>query len=123
MSAIASRHLTPASVFLPGAASNPVVVAHAKLNDPGKIKTQVPMLVVQGTKDTTVPPALTDAYLTAMACPIGDTIDYFHVTRATHGTVVDVSVPTITKWMAQRLDGVPGPSTCGSPGDVGTVSP
>jgi fermentation-respiration switch protein FrsA (DUF1100 family) len=122
-SAIASQHLTPAAVFLPGAATNPVVVAHAKLNDPGTVKTPVPMLVVQGTKDTTVPPALTDAYLAQMACPIGDTIDYLHVTGATHETVVFVSVPTITRWMTDRLQGVSAPSTCGKPGDVATLSP
>jgi pimeloyl-ACP methyl ester carboxylesterase len=122
-SAIASQHLTPAAIFVPGAATNPVVVAHAKLNDPGTVKTPVPMLVVQGTKDTTVPPPLTDAYLAQMACPIGDTVDYLHVTGATHETVVFVSVPTITRWMTDRLQGVSAPSTCGKPGDVATLSP
>jgi hypothetical protein len=123
ISAIGREHLTTDSIFVPDAATNPVVVAHAKLNDPGRTKTRAPMLVVQGTADTTVPPALTDVYVTGMACPIGDAIDYFHVTGATHDTVVHVSVPTITKWMTQRLAGSPGPSTCGSPGDVSTVSP
>jgi alpha-beta hydrolase superfamily lysophospholipase len=122
-SAIASRHLTPDSVFLPNAATNPVVVAHAKLNDPGQAKTPAPMLIVQGTADTTVPPSLTDEYVNQKACPIGDTIDYLHVTGATHGTVVSVSVPTITQWMTNRLRGETAPSTCGRPGDVATLSP
>jgi pimeloyl-ACP methyl ester carboxylesterase len=123
LSAISSRHLSATSVFLPGAATNPVVVAHARLNDPGRVKTSAPMLVVQGTADTTVPPALTDQYLTTMACPIGDTVDYLHVTGATHGTVVNVSVPTITQWMTARLDDKAPPSTCGRPGDVETLTP
>ena len=97
--------------------------AHAKLNDPGRTKTPAPMLIVQGTADTTVPPALTDEFVTKMACPIGDTVDYLHVTGATHGTVVNVSVPTITTWMTARLAGTTTPSTCGRPGDVGTISP
>ncbi len=123
ISAIGSRHLTAASIFQPGAATNPVVVAHAKMNDPGRTKTGAPMLVVQGTADTTVPPALTDEYVTTMACPIGDTIDYLHVTGATHGTVVNVSVPTIVAWMTARLRGSAAPSTCGRTGDVATLTP
>jgi alpha-beta hydrolase superfamily lysophospholipase len=121
--AIGSQHLTATSVFQPGAATNPVVIAHAKLNDPGRTKTPAPILVVQGTADTTVPPALTDDFVTKTACPIGDTIDYLHVTGATHGTVVNVSVPTITEWMTARLAGTTAPSTCGRSGDVGTISP
>ena len=122
ISAIGTRHLTT-SVFAPGAATNPVVIAHAKMNDPGRTATPAPMLIVQGTADTTVPPALTDAYVTQMACPIRDTVDYLHVTGATHGTVVNVSVPTITQWMTARLQGSPAPSTCGRPGDVATLTP
>lgn len=121
--AITARHLTTGAVFQPGAATNPVVVAHARLNDPGRVKTSAPILVVQGTADTTVPPALTDAYVTKMACPIGDTIDYLHVTGATHGTIVNVAVPTIAQWMTKRLEGAAAPTTCGRPGDVGTLSP
>ncbi len=123
ISAIGSRHLTAASIFQPGAATNPVVVAHAKMNDPGRTKTGAPMLVVQGTADSTVPRALTDEYVTTMACPIGDTVDYLHVTGATHGTVVNVSVPTIVAWMTARLRGSTAPSTCGRTGDVATLTP
>ena len=54
--AIGARHLTATSVFAPGAATNPVVIAHAKMNDPGRTETPAPMLIVQGTADTTVPP-------------------------------------------------------------------
>ena len=120
---IGSQHLTATSIFQAGAPTNPVVIAHAKLNDPGRTKTPAPILVVQGTADTTVPPALTDDFVTKMACPIGDTIDYLHVTGATHGTVVNVSVPTLTMWMTARLAGTTAPSTCGRPGDLGTISP
>ncbi len=34
--AIESHHLTPSGVFLAGASSDPTVVAHARLNDPGQ---------------------------------------------------------------------------------------
>ena len=121
--AISAQGLTPASVFAPGATTNPVVTAHAKLNDPGHVRTPAPMLIVQGTADTTVPPSLTDGFVQSQACPIGDTVDYLHVTGATHGTVVNVSVATIVGWMNDRLHGMPAPSTCAKPGDVATLSP
>jgi alpha-beta hydrolase superfamily lysophospholipase len=121
--AIVTRHITPSEVFAPGAASNPAVQAHAVANDPGNVHTTVPMLVVQGTADHTVPPPLTDTYVTTKACPIGDTIQYLHVTGANHGTVVIESAPTIVAWMDARLAGSPAPSTCGRPGDVATLTP
>ncbi|HUC37220.1 MAG TPA: lipase family protein [Acidimicrobiales bacterium] len=116
--AIRADHVTPSDVFTPGIGTDPVVKAHAKLNDPGRAMTPAPLLVVQGTADTTVPPALTDLYVQDMACPIGDTIDYLHVTGATHGTVNTKAEPAILAWMLARLAGTSAPSTCGTPGDV-----
>lgn len=121
--AITARHLTPGEVFVAGVASDPAVLAHARLNDPGNVRTSVPMLVVQGTADSTVPPPLTDAYVTTEACPIGDTAEYLHVTGATHGTVVFAAAPTIVSWMNARLAGTPAPTTCGRPGDVAVLTP
>jgi len=121
--AIITHHLTPAGVFAAGASSNPTVLAHARLNDPGNVATTVPMLVVQGTADRTVPPPLTDTYVTSKACPIRDTVQYLHVTGATHGTVVFVAAPTILSWMNARLAGSPAPTTCGQSGDAGTLTP
>ncbi|MGO9195595.1 MAG: lipase family protein [Acidimicrobiales bacterium] len=122
VAAINSRHLTVASLFRAGAASDPVFTDHAELNDPGLVKTDAPMLVVQGTADTTVPPELTDDYVEHSACPIGDTIDYLHVTGATHGTVVFASVSAILSWMAARRRGSSAPTTCGRPGDFAVLS-
>ena len=81
------------------------------------------MLVVQGTADRTVPPALTDAYVTTKACTIGDTVQYLHVTGATHDSVVSEAAPTIVTWMHARLAGSPAPTTCDRPGDVATLNP
>jgi pimeloyl-ACP methyl ester carboxylesterase len=121
--AVVTHHLTPGEVFTAEAASDPTVLAHARANDPGNVRTAVPMLVVQGTADGTVPPPLTDTYVTTRACPIGDTVQYLHVTGATHGTVVIESAPTIVAWMDARLGGSPAPTTCGRPGDVATLTP
>ncbi len=119
--AIAAHHLSPAGVFLTSAETNPVVRAHAVANDPGNAPTAAPLLVLQGTADTTVPPPLTDGFVTGKACPIGDTVDYLHVAGATHGTVVFVAEPTVLQWMQGRVAGRPAPSTCGSPGDHTTL--
>jgi len=120
--AIVSHHLTPQEVFAPGAGSDPVVLAHARANDPGDVRTDVPMLVVQGTADGTVPPPLTDTFVTTKACPIGDTVQYLHVPGATHETVVFVAAPTITAWMLDRVAGRPAPTTCGRVGDQSTLA-
>jgi hypothetical protein len=58
-----------------------------------------------------------------MACPIGDAVDYLHVTGATHDTVVNVSVASIVTWMTARLAGAGAPTTCGRTGDVATLTP
>lgn len=121
--AIVAHHLRPAQVFQAGAENDPVVVAHARANDPGTVRTSVPMLVVQGTADGTVPPALTDSFMTTKACPIGDTVQYLHVTGATHGTVVFEAAPTIVAWMDARRAGEPAATTCGQPGDVSILRP
>jgi pimeloyl-ACP methyl ester carboxylesterase len=122
-STVAAHHITTADLYQPGVDSNAVVAAHARLNDPGTTATAFPILIVQGTADTTVPAALTDQFVTGTGCPIGDRIDYVHVTGATHGEVVYQAVPVITAWMAGRLRGSPAPTTCGRTGDVTTFTP
>ena len=70
-----------------------------------------------------MPPALTDTYVTTKACPIGNQIEYLHVTGATHETVVFAAAPTILHWMDARLAGRPSGTTCGLPGDAATLTP
>jgi alpha-beta hydrolase superfamily lysophospholipase len=120
--AIAARGLTPTTIFVPGALANPVVAAHVRENDPGRVRTRAPVLVVQGTADTTVPPGLTDTFIRSAGCTVGDTLEYVHVTGATHGTVVITATSLISRWMMDRLDGAPPPSTCGKPGDMTTYT-
>ena len=120
--AIGRRHLTPGQVFLTSSETNPIVIAHAKANDPGRVRTTVPMLILQGTKDMTVPPGLTDAFVSGTACKIGDTVEYLHVMGATHNTVVFVGTPSIVRWMQGRILGSsPASTTCGRPHDLNTL--
>ena len=119
---VARQHITPARLYQPGIDSNAVVLAHGRRNDPGRVRTAAPLLVVQGTADTTVPPALTDLYVTHMACPVKDHIDYVHVPGATHGTIVFAAEPVIVHFFQTRLHGATTPTTCGRPGDVTTAA-
>ena len=100
---MARAHITTADLYQPGVDSNPAVLAHGRLNNPGTTRTPFPILIVQGTADTTVPAALTDQFVTGTGCPMGDRIDYVHVVGATHGEVVFRAVPVILSWMSGQL--------------------
>jgi hypothetical protein len=104
--------------FQPQASTNPSLVAHAGTNDPGQVRTEAPMLIVQGTGDNQVPAALTDVFVSRTACPSGDVVDYVHYPGAGHDQVTFQAVPRILAWAADRLHGKPAPTTCGLPGDA-----
>jgi len=122
VSAIVSRHVQGSTLFRADVATNQVVLAHARRNDPGRVRTPAPMLVLQGTADDTVPPQLTDIYVQRMACPIGDTVDYLHVTGATHLTIPTAASRDLLSWMSDRVAGRAAPTTCGSPGAARSVT-
>jgi alpha-beta hydrolase superfamily lysophospholipase len=115
-----SRQPPSTQVFLPTASSDPMLVADARLNDPGRVRTPAPLLIVQGTGDNQVPAALTNDFVSQIACPLGDTVEYVHYPGASHDGVTYEAVPRIVAWMDDRRAGKPAPSTCGSRGDVVT---
>jgi pimeloyl-ACP methyl ester carboxylesterase len=113
----ALKGVQASSLFLPGANADQAFAARARLNDPGQVRTQAPMLVVQGTADNQVPAPLTDLYVSNSACPIGDVIDYVHYPGAGHDQVPFEAVPRIVSWSEARLRGGTAPSTCGRSAD------
>jgi pimeloyl-ACP methyl ester carboxylesterase len=113
----AMKGVSPGSLFAPGASSNPAFDARARLNDPGQVRTQAPMLVVQGTADNQVPAGLTDSYVSRAACPVGDVIDYVHYPGAGHDQVTFEALPRILSWSEARMHGAEAPSTCGRSSD------
>ena len=110
--AIALDRLTPQEVFRPALASNRALEAHARANDPGHVPAGAPLLVVQGTADRTVLPALTGAFVRDQACDLGDTVDYVPFPGAGHSDVVAAAEPLVLRWALARLAGHPAPSTC-----------
>jgi len=102
--------------------SGPAVLAHDPLSIPtirsllhensaGNRPAGAPVLIVQGTADTTIPKVLTDAFA-AKACAAGDTVDERVYDGATHGTVIVAAQDDVVQWLADRVAGEPAPTTC-----------
>jgi predicted esterase len=80
-------------------------------NSAGNRPAGAPLLIVQGTADTTIPKILSDAFA-KKACAAGDTVDYRTYEGAGHGSVVVAAVDDVVAWLADRAAGKPAPSTC-----------
>jgi dienelactone hydrolase len=102
--------------------SGPAVLAHDPLSIPsiaallhhnsaGNRPAGAPVLIVQGTADTTIPKVLSDAF-TAKACAAGDTVDYRTYDGATHGSVIVAAQDDVVAWLKDRVSGKPAPTTC-----------
>lgn len=83
----------------------------AERNSAGKQRTEAPLLVVQGKKDSLVVPQLTYAFVSE-ACGAGDTVELRTYPNADHSGVISAAKPDILRWIADRLAGRPAPSTC-----------
>jgi acetyl esterase/lipase len=91
--------------------SDPVGAAWLAENDPGKVATSSPLLLVQGGQDPLVVPARTDA-LFAQLCGLGQVVDRLDVPTANHDTVTRESESEVSAWLAARFDGAPAQDDC-----------
>jgi acetyl esterase/lipase len=80
-------------------------------NSAGNRPSGAPLLIVQGTVDTTIPKILTDAFA-KKACAAGDTVDYRTYEGAAHGSIIVAARDDLIAWLADRAAGRPAPSTC-----------
>lgn len=102
------------TVFTPGAATNPGVTAMVndlESNEPTTLHLKVPVLVVQGTADTTVAKPQTDAVVKAL-CANGASLQYDIIPGADHRGSVAASLTDVQQWVAQRQAGIVPPSSC-----------
>lgn len=83
----------------------------ATRNTPGAQKTAMPIVMVQGMKDTTIIPQLTLAF-NKQLCQIGNTVDFHIYPNDVHSSVVVNSRSLIQQWMQDRIDGLPAPNGC-----------
>ena len=100
----------------------PAVLAHDPLSIPaiqtllhensaGNRPAGAPVLIVQGSADTTIPKVLTDTF-TTKACAAGDTVDYRVYAGATHGTVIVAAQDDVAALARRPRRRQPAPSTC-----------
>jgi acetyl esterase/lipase len=73
-------------------------------NSPGRVRTDVPVFIGQGTADPLIVPELTDA-LVARMCAAGDDVTYRRYIGAAHGDVVESARADALAWIAERLAG------------------
>jgi alpha-beta hydrolase superfamily lysophospholipase len=105
--------LVPAASFRTDADLAPLMRV-AAANDAAQLHLSLPLLILQGTADTTVPKASSDA-LDQQLCASGATVRYDVYQGLTHRQVVPGSANDAAAWVGARFAGAAAPSTCGSP--------
>ncbi|WP_277451719.1 alpha/beta fold hydrolase [Janibacter sp. DB-40] len=73
-------------------------------NDAAELHPQVPVVLVQGTRDTTVPRLLSDR-LAEQYRERGADLEYVTVPGADHVSVLDEAAPTVRTWVTGAFDG------------------
>jgi pimeloyl-ACP methyl ester carboxylesterase len=102
--------LVPANAFRTGADIAPLV-RQADANEPGSLSYAVPLLMVQGTADTTVAPASTDL-VRAELCAKQATLTYRALPGATHNGMLPDAFAAAQPWIDARFAGTAATSNC-----------
>ena len=116
-----------AAVFKSNAASDPAWKPLVAANDPGQFAApvDVPLLIPQGSKDTTIPPVTTQL-LTQHLCAIGQDVTRWLYPGFGHADVVPAYIGDMAKWVSDRFSGAPAPdpmTPTGVPGVAVTRCP
>lgn len=80
-------------------------------NDPGHVATDIPILVLHGESDATVPSVLSQLYHDRV-CVLEQDIERRTYPGADHASVIDASWADMVTWMQARLDGEATRPTC-----------
>ncbi len=84
-----------------------------ELNSPGITARDIPVLMLQGELDETIPPAKMAEFLTAYCQLEGNTVTYNEYTGVTHFDTRQVAYRDTINWMAQIISGETPPDDCG----------
>jgi hypothetical protein len=97
-------------VFKADATSDPAWRALVDENDPATFTTPVavPLLIPQGSNDTTVPP-VTSQLLTQQLCHIGQDVTRWLYPGFGHADVVPAYIADVERWLGDRFAGAPAP--------------
>jgi pimeloyl-ACP methyl ester carboxylesterase len=102
--------LPPAKAFRSDADLAPLL-RQADANEPGALPFAVPLLMLQGTADTTVSPAATDLVRSEL-CAKRTTLTYRPMPGATHNGMLPDSFAIVQPWIDARFAGSPASSNC-----------
>lgn len=80
-------------------------------NTPGPLPRGLPLLMIQGTADTIVEPAVTEAYVRRQ-CKAGGPVRFILMPGIPHHTIAHDAAPSAVQWMADRFAGAPPPNDC-----------
>jgi pimeloyl-ACP methyl ester carboxylesterase len=104
--------LVPASAFRSDAVLQPLLRV-AAASDAAPLKITVPILLLQGSTDTTVPKTSSDGLDKAL-CANGATVRYEVYQGLSHRQVVPASANDALAWIGARFAGNAAPSNCGA---------
>ena len=104
--------LVPAASFRSDAVMAPLLRV-AAAQDAAALKPSIPLFIAQGSADTTVPQASSDALDKAL-CANGATVRYDVYAGLAHRPVVPAAMNDALEWIGARFVGRPAPSNCGS---------
>jgi hypothetical protein len=104
--------IVPAAAFRSDAVLDPLL-RFAAANDAAPLRPPVPLFIAQGSTDTTVPQASSDALDKAL-CANGVTVRYDVYQGLAHRPVVPAALNDALDWIGARFAGRPAPSNCGS---------
>jgi alpha-beta hydrolase superfamily lysophospholipase len=110
--ALARQSSVSAHLFQPNFTSNPVLKRYLAANSPGASKTASPILVLQGTADTTIPDLLAQGFEKTQCPAVHDTLALRLYPGATHTTILSASAADMLAWISQRFQGKPVPAGC-----------
>jgi fermentation-respiration switch protein FrsA (DUF1100 family) len=85
--------------------------AYLTANSPGHAPAGAPLLIVQGSADSTVEPHFTRSFVAA-ACARGEVLDYDELPSVGHLTVARKAAQTAAAWIRNRFAGLKAPDSC-----------
>jgi len=111
INALRAASALPANFRAPNASHTQPWLGLFTANSPGQAAPGAPLLIVQGTKDPTVEPYWTRAFV-ARVCAKHETLDYVEFKGVKHLLIAYKSEPLVAAWIASRFAGQPPPDTC-----------
>ncbi len=80
-------------------------------NNPGRFRSSAPILLVQGTADTTVVPPRTEKLLSD-ECALHQPVQRISIPGGTHDTALSLAASQVSTWLNDRMAGSPPPTSC-----------